>query len=393
MSLASAFQLRLALALVLLNSKPPSLSLHEYLDRLRSEVRRRTGKDTQHVANEIQSDKWEKSDWMRRSLERSAEGDQGKDWTDLGYLPHPVSHDGNMPFPSHQTGDTLLSTALALPEGSTLPPSNPLDTTPQVALPAPPPLPASAPALSPSGLLSLVHTVRQQLSLPSDGDTQADVDHPSPSKTAATFPSLVPLLKWVAEQAAASSRDSGLATEAGKAGLERRAEKERAAGEVEHMGREEVEKAVSSLLVDLLPSILPDLACLPSFASILFQFASTCPRTVVEWLLPSCLSQLAQSFTYLCDGDSAKEGEVESLLSLIHLIFSAFPPDLFSHVLPIPAEYLGREVDDLTLALTSPAADAVLEQHEELEQRLLGVMEGCWVLREGLRNPTVGEGV
>lgn len=100
------------------------------------------------------------------------------------------------------------------------------------------------------------------------------------------------------------------------------------------------------------------------------------------------------------------EGEVDVVLSLIHLVFTALPSTLPSTSTvapsspsPSPSTPLQASINALTLALSSPVVDAFFtrlrprsagdgggEEEGEvgLESRVMGVMEGCWELVEVL---------
>ncbi|BGP19678.1 hypothetical protein JCM10213v2_007774 [Rhodosporidiobolus nylandii] len=408
MPVAAAYQLRIALALVLLEHKPAHLSLHDYLEKLRSEVRRRTGRAEPAVppvqeaakpgghrstgreltrrgrAEEwLEQDEGEGEDDAEGETDKEVEAPEAAPLDQPAFSPGAVPASFPVPPPSFSAAEAAAAPSFDLP---TLP-FPPLSSA--LPLPFPPPQlpfpPSSFPAapyapvapLPAAALLQLIGTARAQLNplvSPAEGE---DVDEPT---LAATLASVGPLLEWVCERAGELPNKEEQ-DEEGRSAKRKKRNHDGAAGQ--EMGREKL----STLLINLLPSLLPHPSTLPSFASLLSRFTSSLPSAAIYSLLPSLLSELHSRLSALLSDSppsAAEQAPLEALLSLLHLFFSSLPSSLPLLSPSPPVEALVQEVERLTLLLTTPEADALYAKDEELEARVLGAMEGCWALREVL---------
>ncbi|GAA5826806.1 hypothetical protein JCM11251_002900 [Rhodosporidiobolus azoricus] len=146
---------------------------------------------------------------------------------------------------------------------------------------------------------------------------------------------------------------------------------------------------VALLILVLHPTVLSVPPALSHVAALLIRFSATFPCQAIQRVLPYLLSTVHDSTLSKSKGEDLPSDPsiVQILFSLIHLLFSSLPPFLPSISPPPSVMMLQREVDRLTLLLTSGDASPIFSRNVvgmNLEEKMLGVMEGCWSLLETL---------
>ncbi|GAA5895454.1 hypothetical protein JCM6882_006256 [Rhodosporidiobolus microsporus] len=367
----AAVQLRIALALVLLEHKPAHLSLHDYLARLREEVLERTGQKAT-LAPAGGSSRAEKAVPASESLvtgacsaeeEKRGMGGEEKEtslWSafqqraQAGKEATPLAQFSVNPAPSAFAPVTFSSLASFAPPSIATPLTSPFP--PSFPLPLYAPLPSTLPVPA-SLLLNLLTTAHAQLLAARETGDKAAFQ--------AAFSSLEVPLSWAIERVGELQWGEEGEESGGRGGRGREGKGGKKEAET---SREEVEQALVDFLQSVLPAVLGDSLALGYFAALLIRFSSTLPSLAVAQLLPTLLDHLHDVLTAVVDAESLLEAASLAadsrtpLLSLIHLTFTSLPSTLSTLV---------------SQALFSRA-------DEELESRVLAVMEGCWALLETL---------
>ncbi|GAA5870353.1 hypothetical protein JCM8547_006612 [Rhodosporidiobolus lusitaniae] len=320
MPVPAAVQLRIALALVLLEHKPPHLSLQDYLERLKKEVRSRLGRP--NAAGDSTPARTGREEGRR--ADETVAREAARNERDEG-------------------------------EASTT---------------------AAPPSFPPPMLLQLVMSAQDELDsvLPFLENEQGE------AKAATAFTKQAKLLSWVVERAGELTTSIG--------------GDERLVGdaEEEELTQEDLSLALSTLLTHFFPLILPHSPLHHSLATLLVRLTSTFPFLAVERVFPVLLEGVGEFLSALASGGSheereGQEGQLDALLSLSRIFFSSLPPTLSSLGRSTTLlEAVQRAVNRLTLVVTTLEVEALFEEEgrEELEARVLGLMECCWAVVEVL---------
>ncbi|BGP27327.1 hypothetical protein Rt10032_c28g6844 [Rhodotorula toruloides] len=400
-------QLRIALALVLLEHQPAGVPLHEYLKALRNEVRkRRSGGQTQEESatsedaeGSVESEEEERDEPEPAVLAEEAEMiEEVKEVQVIQDMER-----GPEVTPDERLG---LAAAALCPSAA-----HAVERLLQQQTPSNPSLPsqsASDGASTTSRLFSgYIGAILDALEV----RVQDEEEESTERSFQLSWEDLGTVVEWILPRVANLPEEDKPSEADGwenKGGMRTRGKKRKGgkgalADEVEERTKNELIEQLTHLLLRLATPAFDAPLALSVFASLLIRVTSSFPLPVLTRLIPFLIDQLASllpPFMRASQIDDSALQRLSALVSLLHLAFDALlPPATLQLFLPSPPtdpqRPLRLSLERLTHLLTTtstsldpdnlslrflPAAGGGAEV--TVEEAVLGVLERCWNFSE-----------
>ncbi|BGP35031.1 hypothetical protein JCM10296v2_006861 [Rhodotorula toruloides] len=401
-----AVQLRIALALVLLEHQPAGLALHDYLKALRNEVKkRRSGGqiEEESVTSDDAEGSFEEEEEARDEpepvveAEEAKEVEEGEEVENTGRMEEAdlVSPEKRLRVAASSLGATVEQAVERLFQQQTSNPSVPSQSTSRTSSTSPRPI---------SGYIgALIHAL--------EGVVQAEDAAAAKGEAGMGWEELGTVFEWILPQVASvpeekkrSDGEEGKDTGRMKTRGKKRKGKGSALDDIEQRTKEELVEQLAQLLLRLATPAFDTPLVLSVFASLLIRFTSFFPLVALSRVLPFFLDQLASLLPPLVrtgDVDDSSLERLGALVSLLHLTFQALPPsdalqlflisrttdavrplqlslERLTHLLTSTSTSL--DPDNLSLRVLPAAGDGA--SVVTVEEAVLGVLERCWDFSE-----------